>query len=165
MTAPMPLSAQHYKYSIDVNPPKKHHIDLKYQVETMKADAEEAKKQRIIRRENEKASRQTVRNTYRIQTHKVKKRMIATRRKSDAYNGDESVWRIMIKNKNTMKIKITLLVIIFAAGICNAQTDSLYLVQQQKILILHLPQLLPREQLIILVQRNQQLLKQVRPEL
>lgn len=32
-----------------------------------------------------------------------------------------------------MKIKITLLVIIFAAGICNAQTDSLYLVQQQKI--------------------------------
>ena len=97
MTASLPLSAQHYKYSIDVNPPKKHHVNLKYQVEALKTDAEEAKKQRIIRRENEKASKQTVRNTYRIQTHKVKKRMIATRRKSDAYNGDESVWRIMIK--------------------------------------------------------------------
>lgn len=32
-----------------------------------------------------------------------------------------------------MKIRLTFLVIMFAAGICNAQTDSLYQVQQQKI--------------------------------
>lgn len=32
-----------------------------------------------------------------------------------------------------MKIRLTFLVILFAAGICNAQTDSLYQVQKQKI--------------------------------
>lgn len=93
----MVLSAQQYKYSIDVNPPKKHHVDLKYKMETMKADAETAKKQRQIRRENEKVSKQTVNHTYHIQTHKVKKRMIATRKKSDAYNGHETIWQSMIK--------------------------------------------------------------------
>lgn len=97
MVAPMTLSAQQYKYSIDAHPPKKHHVPIKYRIETMKQDMKQSKEQRQIRHENEKASKLTIKNTYRIQTKKVKKRMIASRKKADIFNGDESIWYIMKK--------------------------------------------------------------------
>jgi len=93
----MTLQAQQYKYSIDANPPKKHHVPVKYKIEEMKGNMEQSKKQRQIKRENKKASKLTVKNTYRIQTAKVKKRMKESRKKADVFNGNESFWRLMIK--------------------------------------------------------------------
>lgn len=90
MAVPMASVAQ-YQYLFD-NQTEIKKRNVKEDIETLKQNVEKYKQDQQIARENHKASKLTVKHTYKIQTRKTRKRMMASRCKASEFNGDHSFW-------------------------------------------------------------------------
>ena len=86
MAAPFASSAQ-YQYMFD-NKSDKHKHSIKSDIDLMKLNVDEYKKMRKQAKEDRKVSRKTMNHTYRIQTRKTRKRMMASRCEAARFNGD-----------------------------------------------------------------------------
>ena len=90
VAAPLTSSAQ-YQYMIDKHPLKKRH-NVKTDIDVMKQNVEEYKLLRKQAKEDRKVSRMTMNRTYKIQTRKVRRRMMASRCEAAKFNGDHHFW-------------------------------------------------------------------------
>ena len=85
---PFTASAQ-YQYMFDKTPDKHKH-SIKSDIDLMKLNVDEYKKMRKEAKEDRKVSRKTMNHTYRIQTRKTRKRMLASRCEAARFNGDHT---------------------------------------------------------------------------
>ena len=90
MAAPFASSAQ-YQYLLDTKSDKHKH-SIKSDIEMMKLNVDEYKKMKQEAKEDRKASRQTISHTYKIQTRKTRRRMMASRCEAAKFNGDHHFW-------------------------------------------------------------------------
>ncbi len=90
MAAPTTVIAQ-YQYLFD-NQSEIKHRNIKVDISEFKQNVENYKMEQQIARENHKASKQTVKHTYSIQTFKTRMRMKASRCTASRFNGDHSIW-------------------------------------------------------------------------
>lgn len=80
-----------YQYLFD-NQSQKVKRSIKNDVEMLKQNVEYYKAQKQINKDNWKSSRQTISHTYKIQTRKTRKRMMASRCKASHFNGDNTLF-------------------------------------------------------------------------
>lgn len=90
MAVPMTSVAQ-YQYLFD-NQTEIKKRNVKEDIVTLKQNVEKYKQEQQIARENHKASKLTVKHTYKIQDSKTRRRMMSSRCKASRFNGDHSIW-------------------------------------------------------------------------
>ena len=91
MTVPFASSAQ-YQYMFDRKPDKVRH-SFRGDIDMLKTNVDEYKKMKQERKEEKKVSKMTINHTYKIQTRKTRKRMMASRCKAARFNGDHRlIW-------------------------------------------------------------------------
>lgn len=76
---------------IDKHPLKKRH-SVKTDIDVMKQNVEEYKLLRKQAKEDRQVSRMTMNRTYKIQTRKVRRRMMESRCEAARFNGDHHFW-------------------------------------------------------------------------
>mgnify|MGYP006988863854 CR=1 FL=1 len=92
MLMPQVAVLAQYQYCIDVNPPKKHFVKFKDRREINKMEDESEKALQLVRKVRKESSEKIAQHSYKIQTRKVRKRMLASRCKAANFNGNKSFW-------------------------------------------------------------------------
>jgi hypothetical protein len=85
-----------YQYSIDLKEKENRHIPISYRISQVKENIKQASAYRQKHRFERKTSNQIRRHTYNIQTRKVKKRMRKSLKKSEEFNGENSLLCVLI---------------------------------------------------------------------